>query len=595
MVDSIDEKLLEAFQEERIIHAFYEYKLTKWDRFTEIDEPEISIPMGADGIEFEAFEKQLNRNARNICCRIIRDGYIFYPFRELEIPKEPATADKPAKFRTLSIASIRDALVQAVLYDDVLYEPIESLFKTLDDPAPVSFAYRKSKSAPKAAEAVYDYAQEGYWYIFDADLSKYFDTIPHDRLLGRLATVIGGTESKTWKLVNRFVHTDRVPYNSYKYAKRRGKRVGYQVFHWKKPKRQRRDRGVPQGGVLSGMLANLYLHDFDAWVIHELASIVDIRYVRYADDFVIMARTREALELIHQKVKEQIELNDLCLNEEKTIKVDVRDEGLDFVGFHFDAKHMRVRSRNIDRYKKRVEEAIAMPPDYVNQRDDPDVTLKWLVRRVNYKVQGHSGEEKCPKCGEVRIGAPRSWMAFFQVVTDVEQLKALDKWTRQVIYDYLYKKHGVRIGRNDLRKAGFRSLVNEKFRIPASRLQPCLCEIDERGLWHFANDIYERKTFASLAQKRPFFVERVDSKGAHILVNGNAYLISRDTLTDLWDLLKAGTNVSRSELEQQGYQNTSQIVALLSELPGVQTALGPIRLYFSGYHTAQFLRPQAQT
>jgi len=184
-------------------------------------------------------------------------------------------------------------------------------------------------------------------------------------------------------------------------------------------------------------------------------------------------------------------------------------------------------------------------------------------------------------------------MAFFQVVTDIDQLKALDKWTRQMIYGYLYKKHGVRIDRSDLRKAGFRSLVNEKFRIPTSRLQPCLCEIDERGLWNFANDIFEGRTFFSLAQKRPFLVEKVDNRGAHILVNGNAYMITRDTLTDLWDILKAGKNISRSELEQQGYQNTSQIVALLSELPGINTTLWPIKLYFSGYHPARFLEPQS--
>jgi RNA-directed DNA polymerase len=593
MVDTIDDKLQEVFQEQRVIQAFYEYKLTKWDRFTDIDEPEINIPMGADGVKFEAFERQLSRNALNVCYRVTHDKYIFYPFRELEIEKEPATAEKPPKYRTLSIASIRDALVQAILYEDVLYEPVESIFKTLDDPMVVSFAYRKGKSAPKAAKAVYDYTQDGYWYVFDADLRKYFDTIPHDRLLDRLAKVIGGTESKTCKLAYRFIHTDRVPYNSYKYAKRLGKRVGHKIFHWTKPKRLSREKGVPQGGVLSGMLANLYLHDFDNWVVRQLAAEIDLKYVRYADDFVILVRTPDALEIVHQKVKEQIELIGLCLNDDKTIKVDIREKGLDFVGFHFDAHHMRVRTRNIDRYKKRINEAIAISPDHVNQRDDPKVTLKWLTRRVNYKVQGHSGEEKCPKCGETRIGPQRSWMAFFQVVTDPEQLRALDKWTRQVIYDYMYKRHHIRIGRKDLRKADFRSLINEKYQIPASHMKPCLCEIDERGIWHFAKDMYQGKTFASLAQKRPFTVVKVDRQGAHILVGGNPYLISQDILSRLWDQLKTNRSIARSELEKQGYQNTSQIVTLLSELPGVNTTLRPIKIYFSGYHPAQFLSPQA--
>ena len=170
MDDSIDDRLQQAFQEQRVTQAFFEYKLTKWDRFTDIDKPEINIPMGSDGVEFEAFEKQLFANARNICYQVTHHSYIFYPFRELEIEKEPATAGKPAKYRTLSIASIRDALVQAILYEDVLYEPVENIFRTLDNPAVVSFAYRKGKSAPKAAEAVYSYTQEGYWFVFDADL-----------------------------------------------------------------------------------------------------------------------------------------------------------------------------------------------------------------------------------------------------------------------------------------------------------------------------------------------------------------------------------------------------------------------------------------
>ena len=591
MADSIDDKLQQAFQEPRVVQAFYEYKLAKWDRFTDIDDPLIKIPMGADGIEFEAFEKQLVRNARNICYRISNDSYVFYPFREVEVEKEPAAAGKPAKYRTLSIASIRDALVQAILYEDVLYEPIESIFRTLDEPSIVSYAYRKGKSAPKAAEGIYSYLQAGYWFVFDADLSKYFDTIPHDRLLDKLGCVIGGKNSKTFKLVNRFVHTDRVPYKTYRYLKRRGIKVGHKVFHWQKPSREKRKTGVPQGGVLSGMLANLYLHDFDDWVVHQLATEVDLRYVRYADDFVILARSAEELEFVHKKVKDKIASINLCLNEDKTIKVDVREKGLTFVGFHFDANHMRVRARNIDRYKKRVIEAIDTPPDYVTQRSDARVTLRWLIRRINFKVQGHSGEETCPKCGETRIGPPRSWMAFFQVVTDPEQLRSLDKWTREIIYDYMYKKHRIRISRKALRRASFKSLVNEKYRISNSPLKPCLCEIDQRGLWHFAKNMYQGKTLVSLAFKRPFLIDRVDDLGIHTIVGGRRYLVPKDVLDILWNQLRAKGNITRAELEQQGYQNTSQIVALLSELPGVQTTLWPIKLYYSGYRPAKFMNP----
>jgi RNA-directed DNA polymerase len=594
MNDSIDKDLLTAFTPQRVVQAFYRYKLAKWDRFSDLGDPDIFIPMGADGVTFEAFENQIERHARNICRRIQDDSYIFYPFRELEIEKEPATAEKPAKYRTLSIASIRDALVQTILYNDVLYEPIEALFSGLDTPEVVSFAYRKGQSAPAAAQAVYSHIQSGYWYVFDADLSKYFDTIPHDKLLDRLALVIGGNESKTYKLVRRFLHTDRVEHKSYKYKGRKGKYPGYKIFHWQKPQRTRRDMGVPQGGVLSGMLANLYLHDFDEWVVNELGRSIDLKYVRYADDFVILTRSPDDLKTIHHEVRDRIKSLDLQLNEDKTDKLDVREKGLDFVGFHFDSVHMRVRDRNVERYKNRIQSIVDALPEYIEDRDDPVTTLRWLSWRIKYKVQGLSGNELCPGCGQGRVGPPRSWMAFFQVVTDIEQLRELDKWTRRTVYDFMYRKYSVRVKRSDLHKVGFRSLVNERYRIPKSRLKPCLCEIEELGLWYFAKDIYEGKQFHTLARKRPFIVSRVDSNDLQVVVGGKRNLIARDTFIKLWDRLTRDKRISRAELEQEGIQSTSQIVTLISELPGVNTTLRPITLYFTDKKPADFLLPRVK-
>lgn len=594
MSDSIDNVLQSVFTPQRVVEAFYEYKLSKWDRFTDLDDPDIGIPMGADGVTFESFEKQLERHADNICRRVREGRYIFHPFRELEIEKEPATPEKPAKYRTLSIASIRDALVQTILYNDVLYEPVELLFSMLDSLEIVSFAYRKGKSAPAAAQLVHSYIQSGYWYVFDADLSKYFDTIPHHKLLNRLSLVIGGNETETYKLVRRFVHTDRVLHNTYKYAGRKGKYPGYKIFHWRKPLRTKREKGVPQGGVLSGMLANLYLHDFDEWVISELANSIDLKYARYADDFVILTRLPEDLETIHREVKERIKPLDLQLNEDKTEKLDIRIKGFDFVGFHFGEDHMRVHERNIDRYKKRILKIIDEVPEYLEDRDDPAATLRWLTWRIKYKVQGLSGDEPCPRCGQGRVGQPRSWMAFFQAVTDDEQLRKLDKWTRQAIYDFMHKKYRVRVSRSDLRKVGVRSLVNEKYRIPKIRLMPCLCEIEELGLWHFAGEMFNGKQFLTLALKRPFFVIGVDNNGIRISVGGKRNVIPKDIFINLWKRLNQDKLFSRIELEKDGIQNTSQIVALLSELAGVNISLWPITLYLTDKKPAEFLIPRAK-
>ena len=314
MSQNIDDYLNAAFTPDNVIRAFFEYKYAKWDHFSEIHSPKINIPIGADGITYEGFENQLTRNARNICRRINSNSYIFYPFREVEKEKEPKT--KPPKYRILSVVSIRDALVQNILYADVLYKPMEDLFRTLDQPRPVSFSYRKGKSAPDAAKIVHEYLLEGYTHYLDGDLSKYFDTIPHNKLLDRLALVIGDRNTITFNLVRRFLKTDRVEFSTYKNKRSKNhKPIGYRVFHWIKPKRKCRKAGVPQGGVLSGMLANLFLHDFDNWVVHDLGQRIDLKYVRYADDFLILVRSPEQLPSIKQEVMGQLKNLGLVMNE----------------------------------------------------------------------------------------------------------------------------------------------------------------------------------------------------------------------------------------------------------------------------------------
>jgi len=589
--NSIDRALLSSFREERIIRAFYDQKVSKWDHFSGLDEPEINIAMGADGISFQAFEKQLYRNAKNICRRIHSNSYIFYPLRELDIQKEPPSQGKPAKFRTLSIASIRDTLVQDILYSDVLYESLESLFIKLDAIGPVSFSYRKGKSAPKAAIAIENYIKRGYQYVLDADLSKYFDTIPHDRLMAKLEQVVGSSNVRTLNLVRRFIHTDRVPYLSYKYAYRNGKLVGYKVFHWQKPQRKKRVAGVPQGGVLSGMLANLYLQDFDQWVVSDLGKSIDLKYVRYADDFIILLRSPDKISFIRQEVKKQIEALDLKLNDDKTIEVEICKQGLDFVGFHFNGQIVSVKSKNIEKFKETIEKVIQNPPSKVAEDNDPQTTLMWLVRRIRYKIQGFSGKEICPMCGCEKIGYPRSWMAFFQVVTNDKQLKELDKWLRQLIYQYMYEKHHVRVSRKILNSLGLKTLLNEKYSIPTMRIKPCLCEIQEKGLWHFTSDLFANKNFHTLARGCPFLVDGVNDTGISTKVGGRQYIITRNTFLQLWDNLRTKGRISRLEIERMGITSTSQIVSLLSEISGVVVTGPPITLYFQGYHPASFVTP----
>jgi hypothetical protein len=319
---------------------------------------------------------------------------------------------------------------------------------------------------------------------------------------------------------------------------------------------------------------------------------MDLRYVRYADDFIILLKSEELLEQVHREVKSQISKYKLELNDDKTLKLNVMDNGLDFVGFHFDGQTVSVKAEGVDRFKNSLLEAINNPPAKVVQKNDAITTLKWLIRRMKFKIQGYSGHNLCPKCGHNRFSAPRSWMAFFQVVTDVKQLKSLDKWIRQVAYEYMYKQHHIRITRNKLRQLELRTLVNEKFGIRNLRVRPCLCDLDQKGLWYFAPDLYLHRRFRTLARGCQFYVERVDISGLTVTVNKKRSLIPRKSLEDVWQTIRAQGSMTRADMERTGLKNTSQIVSLLSELSAIKVSRHPIKLYFDGYHPAEFLLPQ---
>lgn len=602
MNDGIDALLDEAFSPQRIIDTFYDYKLAKWDHFSGCDEPIVNVPVGTDGVTHDSFEKQLYRHVRNIRRRILTDTYIFHPFREVDKKKNPHAALSEENTRTLGIASVRDALVQIILYNHVLYESVETLFTSLDPVGPVSFAYRKRKSAPLAASFVHRYAKRGYRYVYDADLSKFFDTIPHDKLLNKLARVIGGSETRTYRLVRRFIRTDRTPHESYHNRTRQGKTIGYRLFHWRKPARLRpkRDSGVPQGGVLSGMLANLYLHEFDEWVLLELGREFDLKYVRYADDFVLMLKSPALFEELNDRVCAVLESGDfgLKINKGKTRNIDIVTDRLNFVGFNFDGEHVRVRQKSLDRFKNDLKERMTKARlKSIQEEDTPDRALDRLIRAANLKIRGFRDDEQCPRCRCQRVGRPRSWLAFFKDVTDPEQIRALDKWIRQQIYSNMYSQHGIRIGRRDLdgrrRHERLRSLVNEIRRVRKARLHPCLCDIrgSNNDIWGFAPNMFRGRRFKTLARRRPFTVPYVDEQGLQVSVGKRQYRLPRTDFEVLWARLMDGERVSRTELETTGMRNTSHIVALMAEFPGVVVRRRPISLSFEEKPPADFVVP----
>jgi hypothetical protein len=147
----------------------------------------------------------------------------------------------------------------------------------------------------------------------------------------------------------------------------------------------------------------------------------------------------------------------------------------------------------------------------------------------------------------------------------------------------------MRVSRADLRKAGLQSLVKGKYKSNHSKIKPCLCDIEKNGIWFYAKQLFQGKSFTTLARRKSFLVRKVDNCKIIVDINKKIYEIKRQDFEKIWDELLIKKSLSRSQLEISGYKNTSQIVALLNELPAVENSINPIRLYFLEKRVAHFL------
>lgn len=217
------------------------------------------------------------------------------------------------KLRPLGIPTVRDRVVQMAVV--LILEPI---FEA--DFMEASYGFRPGKSAHQALAAIKRNLDEGRTAVYDADLASYFDTIPHDKLMAALEMRIA--DRSVLKLIRMWLKSQVVE---------RGAGGGRAIS-------PRAEKGTPQGGVISPLLANIYLHWFDR-VFHFAsgpANRVRARLVRYADDFVVMApnQSKELVEYIETKLEDWMGLS---LNREKTRIVNLREGGskLDFLGYTF--------------------------------------------------------------------------------------------------------------------------------------------------------------------------------------------------------------------------------------------------------------------
>jgi RNA-directed DNA polymerase len=225
---------------------------------------------------------------------------------------------------------VKDRVVQTAV--KMVIEPIfEAQFKD------TSYGFRPKRSAKEALREVDRLVKEGCTHVVDADMAKYFDTIPHDRLRGRVNERI--SDGRILELVDDWLSQE----------------VMTELESWTPTK------GTPQGGVISPLLANCYLHPLD-----ELMAERGWNMVRYADDFVVLCKSAQqaqaALEMIRSWVKE----NGLTLHPDKTHVGDcrIRGQGFEFLGYRFEAGQRRVRKKSWQKLTDRIrQETRRMHPE----------------------------------------------------------------------------------------------------------------------------------------------------------------------------------------------------------------------------------------
>jgi group II intron reverse transcriptase/maturase len=269
---------------------------------------------GIDQVSINMFEANLENNLAALQRDLKTRGvYQPLPLRRKYIPKGPG------KTRPLGIPAVRDRVAQEVVRR--LLSPIfEPMFH--DD----SYGFRDERNCHQALERLLDLHAQGYLVVLDADIQGFFDNLRHSVIMQFVREEVA--DGNILDLIERFLTSGVMEYGVFKPT----------------------TIGTPQGGVISPLLANIVLNQLD-WKLHDAGY----RLVRYADDFVVVCRTRiqaeEALAVVQRVVAEL----GLELSPEKT-EITTYGNGYEFLGFVMSSCSRRMRPKSVEKYKDKVRE-----------------------------------------------------------------------------------------------------------------------------------------------------------------------------------------------------------------------------------------------
>lgn len=269
---------------------------------------------GVDGQSIKRFEARAQLYLDELSTALRNGSYRPQPIRRVEIPKGDG------RVRPLGIPTVKDRIVQTAA--KFALEPIfEAMF------LPMSYGFRPGRGCRDALREVAQLIADGHTFVVDADFESYFDSIPQERLMQRVEERV--SDGRILALLRSWLKQD----------------IMQDMQRWTPT------AGTPQGAVISPLLANIYLHPLD---VHMTAR--GYRMVRYADDFVVLCKSREEADAALAEIRAWVADNGLRLHPNKTHVGDCRQrgEGFEFLGYRFEAGRRFVRKKSLNRLKDSI-------------------------------------------------------------------------------------------------------------------------------------------------------------------------------------------------------------------------------------------------
>lgn len=327
---------------------------------------------GVDGMTVDQLPSYLRRHWGQVKEDLLKGTYKPMPVRRKEIPKPQGGV------RMLGIPTVLDRLIQ---------QAVAQVLQQIWDPvfSDSSFGFRPGRCQHDAIYRAKGYTEDGYRHVVDMDLSKFFDRVHHDRLLSRLTVRVH--DKRLLKLIRKFLTA--------------GVMIGGLV--------EPAEEGTPQGGPLSPLLSNIVLDELDK----ELEQR-GLRFVRYADDFIIFIRSIRAARRVMESVSRFI-------NRKLKLKVNQEKSSITypwwmcFLGFSFTSKRgdtrIRIHSKSIKRFKERV-------------RELTDRNCGQSIHRIIYNLNQYL----------------RGWWNYYRHTQGVSQFRSINGWIMRRLRSILWKQ-----------------------------------------------------------------------------------------------------------------------------------------------------------